>query len=143
MRVPPSILDGLAAHARDSDPRECCGLLLASGAEDDTVSLVIRAENAELDQPQQRYSLGHRAHLQAVALEAEDAARIVGYYHSHPRGRATPSAHDVREAVEGATYLIIGLGGGSAEYAAWRLSGGEVIREPLEVIGEQEHTHVS
>ena len=58
---------------------------------------------------------------------------IVGYYHSHPDGRARPSRWDVEQAIAGVTYLITGMAHGRIEHAAWRLEGDDLVPEPLEV----------
>lgn len=134
MRILRCALEAVADHAREGAPEECCGILLASDCEPVTVREALRAENAETDQPEQRYSLGHEAHLRAVALEAEGGVEIVGYYHSHPQGTAAPSPRDAEEAAEDVTYLIVGLGAGPAEWAAWRREGDHLVRERLEVV---------
>ena len=128
------VLESVAAHARETLPSECCGILLAQGNDLSTVSCVLPAENTDRERPEQRYSLGHQAHIRAVEREASSDDRIVGYYHSHPDGGTQPSRCDTTQAVVGVVYLIIGIGGGLIEWAAWRLVGNHFVREPLEVI---------
>ena len=134
MKIVQRVLELLAAHACETLPSECCGILLAQGNDLSTVSCVLPAENAEREWPQQRYSLGHHAHIRAVEREASSDDRIVGYYHSHPDGGTQPSRCDTTQAVVGVAYLTIGIGGGSIEWAAWRPVGNHFVREPLEVI---------
>ena len=134
MKIVHRVLELLAAHACEALPSECCGILLAQGNDLSTVSCVLRAENAEREGPQQRYSLGHKAHIRAVEREASSDDRIVGYYHSHPDGGTQPSRCDTTQAVVGVVYLIMGIGGRSIEWAAWRLAGNHFVRESLEVI---------
>ena len=134
MKIVHRALELLAAHACETLPSECCGILLAQGNELSTVSCVLRAENADREGPQQRYSLGHKAHIRAVEREGSSDDRIVGYYHSHPDGGTQPSRRDTAQAVVGVIYLIIAIGGGLIEWAAWRLVGNHFVREPLEVI---------
>ena len=127
-------LELLSAHACEALPSECCGILLAQGNDLSTVSCVLPAENTDRERPQQRYSLGHQAHIRAVEREASSDDRIVGYYHSHPDGGTQPSRCDTAQAVVGVIYLIIGIGGRSIEWASWRLVGNHFVRETLEVI---------
>ncbi len=133
MRVLKSVLNAIIAHARETSPRECCGILLAGGSNCATVKRTLRAENAEEDCPEQGYVLGHQAHLQAVRMEARSKLRIVGYYHSHPQGGPQPSLRDRGEAVAGMSYLIVGIGDNGIDCAAWRLEGKRLVPEPLEV----------
>jgi proteasome lid subunit RPN8/RPN11 len=66
-------------------------------------------------------------------MEVSGAARIVGYYHSHPKGGLQPSRRDREHAAEGMTYLIMSLTGGRIRRAAWRLETETCAEEPLEV----------
>ncbi len=136
MKVLRPVLERIARHARRSSPAECCGILLSRPDEPAIVTEAIEAQNAETQRPHDRYVLGHRAHIRAVAREAGGEARIVGYYHSHPVGDAVPSPWDVGQAVEGAVYLITALGDGRIQHAAWRLQDGQMVRQSMEEIDE-------
>jgi proteasome lid subunit RPN8/RPN11 len=127
------VLESVVAHARDSAPRECCGILLTDGLRRSVVNLALSAQNAETTRSERRYVLGHAAHLAAVDMEAAGLARIVGYYHSHPRGDATPSPTDVERAAPDVTYLIVGLRNSRVAYAAWRLTRGRFVQQLMEV----------
>lgn len=126
-----SAIETIVAHARGESPRECCGILLAEGHPQGLVTRALPAENAETEQPEQAYRMGHQAHLRAVKLEAEGNAAIAGYYHSHPRGGAAPSPQDAALAVEDTRYLIVGLRNGGHEVAAWRFDGQRFVPAPL------------
>ena len=56
------VLERLEAHARESEPAECRGILPARASDPETIPLALRAENAEVEHPDRRYVLGHRAH---------------------------------------------------------------------------------
>jgi proteasome lid subunit RPN8/RPN11 len=48
------------------------------------------------------------------------ADRIIGHYHSHPSGPAAPSARDRASSyTPGLAWLILGLEGGKAQWAAF------------------------
>ncbi|MFQ6097334.1 MAG: Mov34/MPN/PAD-1 family protein [Armatimonadota bacterium] len=135
MKIRRDVLEAVVAHARETLPHECCGILLAQPPVPSVATLALRADNADPLAPHRAYVLGHRAHLKAVEMEASGAARIVAYYHSHPRGDAAPSARDLQHAASGVTYLIVGLRGDSVACAPWRLEGGVPTPLPLEVVG--------
>ena len=134
MKVGRDTLDGLEAHARGAHPEECCGVLLARRDAPSTVSLAIRAKNAEAGNRERGYVLGHEAHLEAARRESTGAWTIAGYYHSHPDGGTRPSSQDGSEAADGAVYLIVGVQGEGTGHAAWRYEGDRFVPEPVEVI---------
>ena len=142
MKILAEVLDAIDAHARSGHPRECCGILLAPnggrGGARPVVTMALPAENAEKERPEERYILGHRAHLRAIELETAGRARVAGTYHSHPTGGSRPSARDKALAVEGTTYLIVGLGGESPRHGAWRLRGSDLAPEPLMTVTEHD-----
>ena len=133
MRIRRSALEELTRHARESQPRECCGILMSRREDPATVSFSLRGTNTETEFPEQRYALDRVAHLKALDLEYDEGATIIGYYHSHPESSATPSQVDREQAVPGVTYVIIGLEGDTVSHTVWRLDGDEVVCEPLEV----------
>jgi len=142
LKILRQVLNSIADHARRSFPRECCGILMCLGEDGLTVNRALWAENASPERPEQRYLLGHEAHLKAVEMESAGDARIAGYYHSHPDGKARPSNHDVEQAISGVTYLITGLeSDGQVEHTAWRLEGDNLVPEPLEVCQQHEHNN--
>jgi proteasome lid subunit RPN8/RPN11 len=113
--------DQILAHACESDPAECCGLI---GGNDDR-------------QAQSIYLLRNLASNSNVAYEAapEDlfaaqrqmrdrGEQLLGIYHSHPRSaEPAPSETDVRLAYyPQATYFIIGLAGAQPVMRAFRIS---------------------
>jgi len=133
MRISRRVIELVADHARQSAPRECCGILLYTGDTLSTVNYVIPAENIDKENPESGYVLDHKAHLKAVEMEATGGGCIAGYYHSHPAGRARPSHRDVEQAIDGVTYLITGMADGRLEHAAWRFDGDELVSEPIEM----------
>jgi proteasome lid subunit RPN8/RPN11 len=133
------VLESVAAHARDSVPHECCGILLADATDPSTISRAVRATNAEKASPVHRYVLGHKAHLRAIGMEVSGKSRIVGYYHSHPcstepiQRQVKPSHRDTELAAPEVTYLIVAPHGATIHRAAWRLEGDDLVPQPLEV----------
>ena len=133
MKIARHALESVTAQALESFPAECCGILLAAAGDPSLAVEAMRADNAETECPAEKCVLGHKAHIEAVRMEAAGAARVVGYYHSHPRAAPEPSALDNRLAVPGVSYLIIGVQDGLVAGAAWRLDADRLVAEPMEV----------
>jgi proteasome lid subunit RPN8/RPN11 len=118
--------DELIAHAREEAPNECCGYMRLR---DGTVDEVFRAVN-ERKSPY-GYELDH--HSLFAANELDDDGFGVAIYHSHPRSPAEPSQTDINLAQYPTwTYWIVSLDG-EPHVRAWRIAGGAVEEEPVEV----------
>jgi proteasome lid subunit RPN8/RPN11 len=127
IRVPHTVRQAVIDQARAARPRECCGLLVGYGAD---VLFAYPVRNVAASTV--RYEVDPKAHidLRRVLRRAVPSLRIVGVYHSHPAGPPVPSAADIDEALYGGwIHLIVGLAGGRAQLAAYRIQRGRV--EPL------------
>lgn len=106
-------LDAIRAHAASDPAHEACGLLLGSAG---------RIEAAEptgnvAGNPARHFEIDPAALFRAIRAERRGGATIVGYYHSHPGGRAEPSAIDrAMAAPDGKIWVIVGADG----ITAWR-----------------------
>ncbi len=109
-RIKKTVLASMISHALETDPEECCGVLLgddAVGAEE-----ARRLRNTH-PQPVRRYQMPPMDLMQ-VESEAEARGRkIVAIYHSHTHTQAYPSQTDVNNAVESwwtdPYYILISL----------------------------------
>lgn len=111
----------MVAHARAALPDECCGILLGTG---DRILEAVSAKNVAPD-PRRRFLIDPKAHLDARRDARGRGLEIIGFYHSHPRSDAQPSARDLAEAAyPGHLYLIVGLGGAVPEIRTYRLENG-------------------
>jgi desampylase len=88
-------IEQLIDYARDAHPLECCGLLLGSG---DRVESVQLAENQSPD-PHHQFEIDPAALLLAQKQARDGGVKVIGYFHSHPNGRAKPSQIDAEMAV--------------------------------------------
>ena len=114
-------------HAREDAPNECCGWLRAR---DGVVHDVFRSDN-ERASPY-GYSLDPGSLL--AAFNAGEEGYDVGIYHSHPRSPAEPSQTDINLAeYPDYTYLIVSLADEEPTVRAWRIAGGRVTEEAIEV----------
>ncbi len=127
MQIAASALSDILHHARETAPRECCGLLVGSG---DSVVRTVRAAN--LDAAPTRYSIDPADHFRAIRGARADGLEVVGAYHSHPASAAIPSATDIAEATSGAdfVYLIVSLV--DEDVRAYRIDKGTAVRIPLQ-----------
>ena len=85
--------DEIVAHAREAAPAECCGLLIGAG---ESIVEAVRATNLESNP--NRFEIDPGDHIRARRAARSHALDVLGFYHSHPRSPATPSASDVAEA---------------------------------------------
>ena len=120
----------MRAHAARTFPDECCGALLV----DQTGVVSARPlDNAAVDRRHgflvsARDSLRVEAHAEALGLT------VVGYYHSHPDGPATPSERDAAAAWPERWTVIIPVHAGIAgPPRAFRFEGGRFF--PLDGTG--------
>jgi proteasome lid subunit RPN8/RPN11 len=108
----------LRRHAAAVLPAECCGALIgASGAGRTEIRTLIPVANAA--RRPDRYRIDAATVLRLERQAGRTGLYVVGFYHSHPRGTAVPSAADLELACPGYLYLIIGMHCG--ELRGWRL----------------------
>ena len=102
-------LVAIIAHARETAPAECCGLI---GGGDSKSNSIYRLRNVG-SHPDRAYEAAPEELFAAQRKMRERGEDLLAIYHSHPRSaNPTPSDTDVRLAYyPAATYLIIGLGG--------------------------------
>jgi proteasome lid subunit RPN8/RPN11 len=135
-----AVLDDIVGHAWDSRPLECCGLLIG----DDThVVDSLRARN--LAASATRYLIDPADHIRARRAARTRSLEVVGFYHSHPKGKAFPSPRDILEAsYREALWVIVGLRDDDdgarteprASVRAFRIDGDRAIEVALIFDGE-------
>jgi proteasome lid subunit RPN8/RPN11 len=109
--------DDIVAHARETAPAECCGLLVGTG---DTVAEAVRAANVDVNP--NRFEIDPGDHIRARRAARALGWEVLGFYHSHPHSPATPSPSDRAEALyPDHLYLIVSLRGDPAEVRLFRL----------------------
>ncbi len=98
--------------AADAAPLEACGLLFGA----DGVDRASVAANVS-DDPTRRFEIDPAALIGALRAERGGGEKVIGYWHSHPSGDATPSATDAAmAAADGKIWVIVA---GDA-VTAWR-----------------------
>ena len=114
-------LDQIIAHARESAPHECCGLI--GGTPEGRAQTIYRARNLAAD-PEVTYEAAPEDLFAAQRAMRERGEQLLAIYHSHPRSEdPQPSRTDVRLAYyPSAVYLIVGLGAAEPCVRAFRIS---------------------
>jgi proteasome lid subunit RPN8/RPN11 len=124
------VLDDVLAHAREEEPRECCGILLGTSLR---IEQSVRARN--LADGTTRFLIDPRDHLAAIRQARARTLRVVGFYHSHPRSRAYPSETDVAESgYAGVMHLIAGRGEDGQEARLFTIEGSVIAEIALAIV---------
>ena len=98
----------LIQEAVRAHPDECCGLLLGQGG---LVTEARAAANVHPD-PATHFEIEPAVLLAAHRAARNGSLQVLGYYHSHPNGRARPSPADQAAAArDGRVWAIIAGGG--------------------------------
>ena len=92
--VTSGVMATLIKEAAKAHPVECCGLLLGRGG---TVEIAVPAANVHPD-PARHFEIDPAALITAHRAARAGGLQVLGYYHSHPNGRAEPSATDAAQA---------------------------------------------
>jgi proteasome lid subunit RPN8/RPN11 len=87
-------------------PDECCGLLVGTGDELVIVSEVVAAPNSAGDK-RKHFAIDPQLQFDTLRASRDRGLRVVGHYHSHPNGRATPSAEDLAMAYDDSVWVIV------------------------------------
>ena len=99
-----SLLDRIRACAA-ADQAEICGLLFGDGSR---ITAATPAVNVATD-PARHFEIDPATLIAAHRAARSGGPAIVGHYHSHPGGAATPSAVDAASAQpDGGWWLIVG-----------------------------------
>ena len=115
----------ILAHCAESSEIEACGLLFG----DETRILRATPVPNVAENPTDSFEIDPAALFAAIRAERDGGDRLIGHYHSHPTGRAEPSARDAAQALDvGRLWLIVG----GQEIRLWRANRpGELV--PVEL----------
>jgi len=97
-------------EAQDAHPHECCGLVEGVG-EPENFRIIALHPARNLADAADKFEIDPRDQFAAYKAARARGSAIVGCYHSHPHGRAEPSAADRAGAgEENFLWLIAGSG---------------------------------
>lgn len=103
-------------------PRECCGLI--EGCIDGDVARIVAVHAAKnISEDGTRFEIDPEDHIRVQKSARANGREIVGCYHSHPNGRATPSERD-GDSEDGFIWLIAAVAKEEIGLSAFRRFGG-------------------
>jgi proteasome lid subunit RPN8/RPN11 len=113
LEISSAVLTRLLAEAQANPRVEVCGLLFGT---DGRIDATAACANVAAD-PARTFEIDPAALFAAHRRARGGGPAVIGHYHSHPNGRATPSATDAASAMgDGAVWLIVA----GEEARAWR-----------------------
>ncbi len=113
IEVTREVLDALRAAATRAQPFEACGILFGKGAR---ITRFVEASNVH-PEPMTHFEINPQALINAHREERSGGPKLLGYFHSHPKGQAKPSKTDQEMAPgDGKLWAIMG----ECEIAFWQ-----------------------
>ena len=128
LEVTSEALAAMRAHAAAAHPQEACGILLGEGGR---ITEARQARNVH-PSPRTHFEIDPQALIDAHRAARSGGPAVIGYYHTHPRGPAEPSATDRASASgDGKVWAI--LAGDDARF--WRDGEAGFTALPFTLIG--------
>lgn len=132
MKISKALVEAMFAHAQETYPEECCGLLAGPG---DQPTHLYRIHNAH-ETPRVFYEMAPKEQFYAFKNMRHNGLSLLGIYHSHPESPARPSESDIRLAYDPQPhYLLMSLQQRDRpELRAYRIVDGRVTEDPVEIV---------
>ena len=137
LRISANLHAALLAHAEQTYPHECCGILLGSlGPSGWQVESALPAANARASAAHNRYTIAPPELVRAQREARRLGLDIAGFYHSHPDQSAQWSSTDLDQAHwPGCVYLIVAVAQGRATgMNSFLLSGSSAAGKRFEAV---------
>lgn len=122
LEISREVLAGIQAAAAAANPEEACGLLFGS----DGVIHDWQATRNVAEMREVAFEIDPSALFAVLREERRGGPRLIGYWHSHPNGRASPSPTDRAAAVADGKYWLIATAEGVTAWQAVADGAGEV-----------------
>jgi proteasome lid subunit RPN8/RPN11 len=127
MTIAGAAIAGIVAHARETAPAECCGLLLGRGR-----TIVESARTRNVAARPTRFEIDPQDHIDRRREARRRGLDVVGFYHSHPASAPMPSDRDRAEAAySNHFHLIVGLASDPPEVRLFFFDGRNFREEPF------------
>ena len=122
----------MVAHCLSGLPDEACGLL--AGDDGGNVARCYPTRNAAASA--RVYTVDSRDLLKADRDAEAHGDALIGVFHSHTHTDAYPSPTDVAQAPDPSWhYVLVSLRDTHPAVRSYRISDGEIIEEPIELVG--------
>lgn len=129
-------LNAVTAAACAAYPEECCGLLIGAKEGDHwRIDEAVAAANVAPKPRHDRFEVDPALHLRLQRELRGTAQAVIGHYHSHPNGRAIPSAADLEHAEDGGLlWIIVAVSVAETAASAFQMEDGGYKIVPLDVV---------
>ena len=132
LKIPKSIVDAIYQQAHAEAPLEACGYL---GGKAGVVS--VRYPLYNVDQSTEHFSFAPQDQFKVVKEARASGVDLIAVYHSHPETPARPSEEDIKLAYDpNISYVIASLADNKEDIKSFRIKGGVVEKEELEIVEE-------
>ena len=129
--VTSEVMAAMEAAARAVYPKEACGILLGEGAR---VTQFLGTANVH-PTPETHFEIDPQALIHAHKAARQGGLGLIGYFHSHPKGRVEPSATDLAmAAADGAIWAIYGETGDGHGIRFFRLGEGSFAELSIAIL---------
>ena len=109
--LPASLCDQLLIEARAAFPAECCGLFEGVRDGEGAHIMALHPSPNRSPEPEAAFEIDPAVHFALLRALQGTGRAVVGCYHSHPTGKAEPSARDRANGCEtGFVWIIIATG---------------------------------
>lgn len=121
----------MAAHARQSYPKECCGIMLGH---EQVVTMAIPCRNAYEGDRKDRFTIDNADQIAADKKARELGLGVLGFFHSHPDEDAYFSETDLKYSWPFYANVVISVRQGEVKNArAFRVDVDQTAAEPEEL----------
>ena len=108
-------MNKILSHSEGAYPEECCGLLVGQRRCSDIHVCEVHESTNIADMPVDRFEIDPQLRFDLERRMRGENLDLVGVYHSHPDGPASPSQTDIERAWESnLVWLITAVKGGNA-----------------------------
>lgn len=128
--LPEAVVRAISDEAARALPDEACGVLLGTVSPGRIRVVAHRAVPNRSPHPERAFAIEADEILRLQREAEHERLDVVGFYHSHPRGPAAPSAADLEGALPGYLYVIVD--GRTATLTSWRLREDRRAFEPAD-----------
>ena len=124
MLIADKALIELMKHLSEAYPEEGCGFFFGSTSDDvRTVVEILPVPNAQDGDKRRRFLIDPLDYIRAEKYSLESGLELLGVYHSHPNHPAIPSEHDLKQAIQNFSYIIVSvIEGNPDDITCWRLT---------------------
>lgn len=109
--LPETLRAQLLSEARAAFPEECCGLLEGWREGERLIVTALHPSRNLSPEPETAFEIDPALHFRLLRALRGSGRAVVGCYHSHPKGKAEPSARDRANGCEvGFVWVILATG---------------------------------